>query len=137
MTGGGWTTETALVHLAAMIEALDRRNEQRFVDLEKTVESSLESARAAVSKAEAAQDKRMDSMNEFRGQLADQTATLLTRTEYDVAHSGLVERISDVSSRLARIEGRSGGLASGWAYLAGALALMVSIVSVVVAIITH
>jgi hypothetical protein len=57
------------------------RTEQRFEASEKAILAALTAAKEAVNKAEIAQEKRLDSVNEFRGQLSDQAATFVTRTE--------------------------------------------------------
>jgi len=52
-----------------------------FKAAEKAVETALASAEKAVAKAEIASDKRFESVNEFRQQLSDQTASFPTRNE--------------------------------------------------------
>lgn len=63
--------------------------DKAFEAAEKAVNTALESAEQAVQKAEAASDKRFESVNEFRGQLSDQTAQFVTRVE----HTALKERL--------------------------------------------
>lgn len=79
-------------HLKDLINAADKRYEQRF----NAQESAVGAALAALEKAGAAElaankeasyksatdlEKRLDSVNEFRGQLSDQASTFVTRTE--------------------------------------------------------
>ena len=74
---------------------------------EKAVATALTSAEKAVAKAEVAADKRFESVNEFRQQLSDQTATFPSRREIDTrleAVGAQVEanrqRVSDLELRL-------------------------------------
>lgn len=67
---------------------------------EKAVAAALANADRAVNKAEVAAEKRFESVNEFRAQLTDQTATLLTRAEADAKLSALSDRISDIKGRI-------------------------------------
>lgn len=65
-------------------------------------------AKEAINKADQANEKRFDSVNEFRNTLADQQTKLLTRTEYESAHKALAEKIDGVTDRINRTEGASG-----------------------------
>jgi len=111
----GWTTDTALQFVLQRIEDRDRLLDERyetqtkaldaaFVAAEKAVSAALQSAKEAVTKAEAASAERFASVNEFRGQLADQAATLVTRTEIAAKMDGFAEKLSDLSTRVERIE---------------------------------
>jgi hypothetical protein len=72
-----------------------------FKSAELAVNTALTNAEKAVTKAEVAAEERFKSVNEFRAQLGDQAATFLTRTEYDTAHTNLVQRFESESKRLA------------------------------------
>jgi hypothetical protein len=77
------------------VETLKEYMDQRFADIA-----------LAVTKAEETQDKRLDSMNEFRLQLRDQTGTFITRTEYEGLHQALIDKSDDrfqsMNSRMDR-----------------------------------
>ena len=75
-----WTVPTLYEHFT-----------QRFSDSDKAVQAALEAAEKAVIKAEAAADKRFDATNEFRGQLADQSATFMTKVEADLRFKALTD----------------------------------------------
>jgi hypothetical protein len=91
-----------------------------FKAAEQAVQTALVSAEKAVGKAETAADKRFESVNEFRKQLADQTATFPTRIEVTTRMDGMAadtlrnsQRIGDLelrlTSRLDTAQGRTGG----------------------------
>jgi hypothetical protein len=92
-----------------------------FVALREYIDIRFEAQEKAVAKAEVASEKRFDSVNEFRRQLADQTATFLTRTEYKTELAGLVEKVNALAKRVDEAESRSQGLSNAWGFLVGAI----------------
>lgn len=94
----GWTVDT-----------LKEYTEQRFTDQDKAVQAALLAAKEAVIKAETATEKRFEATNEFRGQLADQTATLLPRAEYTSNHKALEDKIDALTDRMNRTDGITSG----------------------------
>lgn len=85
----GWTVDT-----------LKEFIEQRITDQDKAVQAALIAAKEAVIKAETATEKRFESVNEFRAQLADQSNTLMPRQEYTVQHKALEDKLSDLNTRV-------------------------------------
>ena len=68
--------------------------------------------------------------NEFRGQLSDQQATFITRTEALSRDQANADKTDALAARADRTEGRSGGLNSGWGYLIGAIGLLATIIMI-------
>jgi hypothetical protein len=130
---GGWTPDLLHQLMLRLLDEADKRYAQRFDGQEKAVSAALMAAEKAVNKAEAANDLRFASVNEFRQVLTDQTATFITRPDRDL----LAARIDACSSRLDKIEGRGGGLNAGWGYLIGAVGVAAAIISTVVAVVRH
>jgi SMC interacting uncharacterized protein involved in chromosome segregation len=131
-------TVSVLDHIRALLREMDLRYQQRFdaqsraleaalLAAEKAVGTALTAAEKAVNKAETAAEKRFEAVNEFRQQLNDYQATLMPRNEYDSAHQSLVEKISDLSSRVDKTEGSSKGGQQMWGYVAAAIGLVVAI----------
>lgn len=105
----------------------------------------------AITKQEIATEKRFEGVNEFRAQLADQAASFARRGEVEARFTSLTEKLetavaqlnanvaaldrrtSDsftaLGSRLDLIKGSSQGYAALWGYLAGAIFLVIAIVS--------
>lgn len=110
------------------VDTLKEYTEQRFTDQDKAVQAALLAAKEAVIKAEVATEKRFEATNEFRGQLADQTATLLPRSEYDSNHKALEDKIDALTDRMNRNEGRGGGLNAAWGYLVGGIGIAIAII---------
>jgi predicted nuclease with TOPRIM domain len=107
----GWTIKTLKEHFEAL-----RADDRRAID------AALTSADRANSKAEAAADKRFDSVNEFRATLADQAKQLASRVEV----SALDKRVQELTNRVNQAEGKGAGLSQGWGLLLGAAVLISS-----------
>ena len=92
---GGWTLEAFRDHVGKQMAELDLRYQQRFEAQEKAMAAALAAAERAVLKAEAASEKRFESVNEFRSVLIAQSATLATKSEVDGAIKGLIDKSTD------------------------------------------
>jgi hypothetical protein len=77
----GWTSDLLKQHYDARLIDLALRLDQRFNAQQAGVDAALTSAEKAVAKAEGANERRFDSVNEFRQQLNDQAATF-ARMDY-------------------------------------------------------
>lgn len=75
-----------------------------FDAADKAVQAALTAAKEASEKAEIATNKRFESVNEFRGQLADQAATLINRGEYSVQHKALEDKVDSIADRVVQLE---------------------------------
>jgi len=97
------TTVSATEHITALLAAADQRYQERYeaqtqavaqalqaqqaatqaalASAERAITTAVVAAEKAVTKAEVATEKRFDSVNEFRQQLSDQTATFMPRGE--------------------------------------------------------
>jgi hypothetical protein len=76
----------------------DRRYDERFKATDERTNLALISSEKAVGKAELATEKRFDAVNEFRGQLKDQAATLMPRAEVDTRFNALAEKIESIKT---------------------------------------
>ena len=132
-----------------LINEAEKRNGQRFeaqqqaiaVALqaqEKAVQAAMDSAEKAVSKSEAATDKRFDSVNEFRKALEEQTLSFLTRTEYNVQHQSLgekvdmnVSKIHDIEKDIGAIKERGIGRHDIWTILISSVSSIATIVTLI------
>jgi len=123
---------------------------------ERAVQTALLSAEKAVTKAEVATEKRLEAVNEFRGQLADQASTLMSRVEADARISSIIDKFESaekanqafhqlqitriaeldqrVTSRLDLTKGKSDGTNNTIAFLFAFVTVMVSIAAVVISL---
>lgn len=128
----GWTTDTLKERFDNLREADQIALQAALVAQEKAVAAALTAAKEAVNKAEMAAEKRFESVNEFRGQLADQTATLMPRTEYDTAHQAVIEKIDSLTDRMNRNEGKTMGSEITMGKIYAAIAAVGVVVGIVV-----
>jgi hypothetical protein len=93
-------------HFKVVLKERDKRMEQKFDSMEK-----------AVTKAEVAHEKRLEAMNEFRGQLSDQTKTFVPRTEFDI-----------VAKKVEKMENMKQGSSQAWVILVAGALLVIAFV---------
>lgn len=79
--------------------------ERMIADQDRRIEQALSASRAAVDKAESAQEKRLDLLNEFRAQSKDESDRYATRETTDQRFEVLNERIARMETLGARIVG--------------------------------
>ena len=87
----------------------DRRLSERFEAQDKAVNAALTAAKEAVDKAEKAQERRLDLLNEFRSQSQDEQARFATREFVDT----LSEKQKHIENSVARMQVGSGIIAAG------------------------
>jgi hypothetical protein len=132
--GPGWTLDTLMVHIAALLTEADLRYQQRYDAQQKALEAALLAAKEAVQaalaaakeavlKAEISADKRLELLNELRVGVA-------TTEQLDA----LEKLVADLSKRLDRSEGRSTGLTAGWGFLLAAIGATATVIAVVLSL---
>jgi hypothetical protein len=93
------------------------------------VDTRFEAIKEAITKAESANDKRFDGVNEFRGQLGDQTRLLMPRLEVEEKFKGMEKSISELTTRVNAREDRGRGMGEIWGYVLGVLGALAIIYS--------
>jgi hypothetical protein len=117
--------------LRDLIYANDRRYEQRFLDSKTAVDAALSAAKEAVIKAEVAADKRFESVNEFRGTLADQQVRLIPRAEVLVLIQGMQEKVDNLKIEMARLQQERLGVISWVGSAAGVIGFLFLVFSLI------
>lgn len=131
----GWTVDTlhsnfivAVGNLRTMMDERDKRYEQRFLAQEQAVKIALdavtrefhehllqveretraafESSEKAILKAENASEKRFESVNEFRAQLAAQARDLMPRLETEQRMDSMTKELNTLTDRINQNTGR-------------------------------
>lgn len=103
------TADKAITELDASIgrriEALSDLTDSKFITFRTLVDSesnkvalALDSTTRAIDKSDLATEKRFENVNEFRGQLNDQTKTFISRSEYEATIHSITEKIDDLKS---------------------------------------
>lgn len=83
-------TVNDLIPTVTMKEYVDMQSDLNSKMMQKIVDIQIENINNNVVKANVAMEKRLDSINEFRGQLKDQSATFVTRAELILAVTTLL-----------------------------------------------
>lgn len=155
--------EVALAASHAVLVEHDKRYEQRFAAQEQATalalarvdkefhehlqqvrtetHAALDAADKAITKSETATEKRFESVNEFRAQLADQATRFMPRLEaeqrigqngekIDTLDKRLREDIALINSRLDRTQGQSSGIDKSWGWIVGAVGLLGALVAI-------
>ena len=117
--------------ISAIVEANDRRYEQRFKDSQTAVDAALNAAKEAVLKAEDASEKRFEGVNEFRQTLGDQQRLLMPRVEAVQRMESIEKTLDELKRTKATTEGQRAGAKEGW----GAIAAVLGAISIVLGII--
>jgi crotonobetainyl-CoA:carnitine CoA-transferase CaiB-like acyl-CoA transferase len=98
---------------------------------DKFAAAAMQAAKEAVEKAETANEKRFESVNEFRAQLTDQANTFLPRSEGEQRLAALSEKLDLIQSVVTTAGGRATGLTAGWGYLLGAVGLIGAVAAII------
>lgn len=123
--------------LSAAMVASEKAINSAMVASEKAINAALMSAAQAVQKAETASENRFSSVNEFRAQLADQTATFIPRIEAETRFVSISEKLDALSSRIDKSEGSGQGLSKGWGILLGAVGLLGTLAGIVMLLLSR
>lgn len=102
--------------------------------LKNEVVAAMASSEKAVSKAEMATEKRFDSVNEFRAQMADMQTTLVRKSEVDLRFESLEKKVDAAVAMLQLNQGRSTGLSSAGGVLVIIISFLIGIASLMVSI---
>jgi len=114
--------------LREIMDERDRRYEERFIAMDQKTSLALTSSKEAVTKAEAATEKRFDSVNEFRGSLKDQAANLLPRAEADVKFTAIAREIDELKKNTNLSQGRSTGFSASWGIAVSLMLLAMALI---------
>jgi hypothetical protein len=150
---GEWTLVTLRIYLEALIKSTQR-----------TLAAAMDASEKAIGKAEQANEKRFEAVNEFRSQLNDQTAGFIPRVEYDSAHQRLQdqvnklgeehaefvtraennalhartdEQINELKDRLNKAEGKGAGYQQSWLILVAVISTLGVLVGIFVFLSEH
>lgn len=94
--------------------------EELVRNLRRETEIKFEEHKTALGKAEDANERRFQSVNEFREALSNQTGTFMPRSEVESRIGANATKLSELTDRFNQREGKGSGLNQGWAYLVAA-----------------
>ena len=101
-----WTVETLKEYMDQRFADNDKAVQAALVSQEKLVAAALVAVKEENRKTELAQEKRFDSVNEFRNQQKDIINTFLPRLEYNAQHKALEEKVTTLTARMNQDKGQ-------------------------------
>jgi hypothetical protein len=131
-------SDPTLETLQLLIDANDRRlndlmTERDVRDLQRheaardALQAALGCAKEAITKAEAAYEKRFDNTNQWKQTFSELSGKMVTRMEYSSAYEALKDKIEEVSGRIKIIEGKSTGIGASLGVIMAVAALLISL----------
>lgn len=138
---GQWTVETALRHMMTLSEERDRRYEQRFdaqekalqtafMAQEKGVTAAFACQKEAVSKAENANEKRMEGVRRELETLTNQQDGFMPKSESVLGREALAARVSAMEILVRDVQSERQGVARGINLVLGGIALIATLIAI-------
>ena len=123
-------------HYAEKLNAAVEKLNAAILAVERSAAAAQAASKEAINKADDANEKRFNSVNEFRGTLTDQASKFIARTEVDAHTHAQGEKMSELGTRIERIESRGAGANSLWGYLVGGAGLLIALAGCAVGVVT-
>ena len=122
-----WTPEIVRDHVLAVVEAHDKRYEDKFTGQDKAVNAALAAQEKAVNAALAAAEKAVSvaernaeewrkGANEWRGSMTDRERNFVARTEFDA-----------LKERIDRSEGSGKGMKDLYGWIVAGVLLLIAV----------
>jgi len=135
-------------HYDVLIAEIDKRYQARFLAVEqavttafvaqeKAITAALLSAQAAVTKADIANEKRFDGVNEFRAQLGDQQRTLMPRSESEALFKSMSDKVEALTKVVSERTAQGTGQQQVWGIIGGVIGVAGVLVAIVATILSR
>jgi len=122
--------ELALEAAYKLMEARLGTLDQQIKSVHREIDIETAATKTAIQKAEMATEKRFESVNEFRAQMADQSALFISRREVEATIGGISEKVSAITDRINRSEGKGSGMSQIIAWIFGSVGLVVGLIAI-------
>lgn len=133
-----WSPQQVMEYLKSLLEAGDKRYEERFnaqqtsvkealAAAEKAVNAALIASEKAILVAEVNSEKWRANANEWRSAMDDREAKFATQSEVDLQIRAMANRLGIVETTLATRAGKGEGLNFGWSLLLSVATFAVSL----------
>jgi hypothetical protein len=106
----------------------DLRDHQRYEASRDALDAALGCAKEAITKAEAAYERRFDDTNQWKQTFSELSGKMVTRVEYSFASEALKDKLEEVSGRIKVIEGKSTGISTSIGVVMAVAALLISLI---------
>lgn len=141
MSDLAWTVETLRAHFEAILRERDERYKQENECLmhvieaqQRELQTALQALSKQIAKAEEMTERRFEGVSTARRVGDDLARQMMPRTEAVQRDAALDEKITAITARMDRNDGRTRGLNAGWAYLVAGIGAVASIATMVYAI---
>jgi hypothetical protein len=116
--------EANLAALRDVLTERDIRYSQRAAAQDDAVRAALDTSKEAITKAEAATERRLETLNELRGVVVDQARDFARKAEVQLLVDGMEKRIETITRAVSARDAHGLGVkdAIGWAV--GAIGLI-------------
>ena len=132
-----WTVSSLKDYMEALILANDERYSQRFLDSQTAVQAALSAARTAVdaalsaakeavAKAETANEKRFNSVDELRAALAELARLVMPRLEQEAINRAHAEKHAAYDKKFDQLAGQRSGVKDVLGYLVAIAGLLLA-----------
>src|SRR5258708_5839874 len=110
----------------------DLRDHQRHEASHNALDEALGYGKEAITKAEAAYEKRFDNTNQWKQTFSELSGKMVTRMEYSSASEALKDKLEEVSGRIKVIEGKSTGIGASLGVVMAVAAFLNSLIICVI-----
>jgi biopolymer transport protein ExbB/TolQ len=124
------TTEALLREVTHIRELYDMRLDQFDLRLEQRFQAQSKALDAALASA----DLRTDDLTDKTNQMALDAKQTITRAEYSVEYQALIDQINNLRESRDTTAGRGVGANQLWGYIAGAVGLLATVITIVFAL---
>ncbi len=122
--------EAGLAAFKDLMEERDKRYEQRAHFQDEAVEIAQDASKEAIEKAEKATEKRLETLNELRGVVVDQSADFSRKAEVKLLIDGLEKRVDVMAGIVNTREGHGGGIKDTIMYVLAILGPLVAAMAI-------
>ena len=116
-----WTVSSLKDYMETLITANDERYSQRFLDSQTAVQAALSAAKTAVdaalsaakeavAKAEGANEKRFNAVDELRTMMVDQSRMMMPRKEQEAINQSSLEKHASYDRQFDKMSGQRSGI---------------------------
>lgn len=122
--------ETHFIAFEKLLDERDKRYQQRSDGQDKSVSTAMDASKEAIIKAETATEKRLESLNELRGAMADQSKDFARLAEMNLLFSAVEKRITAITDLVQTQISRGTGMKDLGAYVVAGAGLLIAMAAV-------
>lgn len=122
--------EASLVSYKEFMEERDKRYSLRANTQDNAVTIAMDGAKAALNKADAAIEKRLEGLNELKGMAENQSRTFARDAEVKLSEQALSKRIEDIADTVRDRNAHGSGVKDAWGYFVVGAGLMLTALAI-------